>query len=151
MSTPVAFLHASTNSFTELPGNRQPHTSLGPNSAIHYKIYCTIRNAVKFVLIPFTPTFSSANIVDSHFTGLCMLESFHMSINQISDIYIVPYASAIRCFIICTSNLQSTFIAKIPTTSKIIGKDDLRKLTARCPNIQNIPTLLVRWRWWKWS
>lgn len=53
------------------------------------------------------PTFSSPNIIDSNFIGHCLLKCFHMCINQVSDVDVVTYTSAIRCAIICSFNLQN--------------------------------------------
>lgn len=49
---------------------------------------------------------SCANIVDSNFARLSFIKSFHMSINEIRDINIVPYASSISCRVISSPNLQ---------------------------------------------
>lgn len=51
-------------------------------------------------------TFPGTNIVDSDFTGFCLLESFDMSINQVSDVNVVPYASSIGGFVVCSFDLS---------------------------------------------
>ena len=51
-------------------------------------------------------TFSSSNIVNANFPRFCVGKSFHMGINQVSDIDIVAYTCAISCFIVCPFNLK---------------------------------------------
>jgi hypothetical protein len=51
-------------------------------------------------------TFSCSNIVNANFSRLCMGKSFHMGIDQVSDIDIVPYTRAISSFIVYPFNLK---------------------------------------------
>lgn len=53
-------------------------------------------------------TLSCANIVYANVTGFCLVKSFHMSINKISDINVVSYTSPISCFIVSSFDLHNS-------------------------------------------
>lgn len=97
MSAPVAFLHASTNSFTDLP-------ALAPIYFGEWQIYHN--SMIKYVTsLEEENTFSSPNIVYSNSFRPRFLEGFDMGIHEISDIDVISYASSISCWVVCSLNL----------------------------------------------
>lgn len=92
MSAPVAFLHESTNSFTDLP-------ALAP-------IYLVNDRFIKYVNnLEEENTFSSPNIIYSNSFTPRFLKGFHMGIHKISDINVISYASSISCWVVCSLDL----------------------------------------------
>jgi len=57
-------------------------------------------------------TFSGSNIVDTDFSRLSFLESLHVSIHEVSNIYIVSNASTVRCFVIRSFHLHKPYHIK---------------------------------------
>lgn len=104
MLAPVALLHASTNSFTDLPDKIMSKAQSETRKYMQRNEYIIV-HVLRWLVIFFT-TMSCANIVDSNFARLSFIKSFHMSINEIRDINIVPYASSISCRVISSPNLQ---------------------------------------------
>ena len=51
-------------------------------------------------------TFSCANIVYANSASFCLVECLNMGVDQVSDINVIPYTSAIRSFVVGTLNLQ---------------------------------------------
>lgn len=50
-------------------------------------------------------TFSCTDVVDPYMPGFCFLQSFDMSIYQISDVNIIPYACAVLSLVIRSTDL----------------------------------------------
>lgn len=51
-------------------------------------------------------TFSCTDVVDPYMPGFCFLQGFDMSIYQISDINIIPYARPVLSLVIRSTNLD---------------------------------------------
>lgn len=63
------------------------------------------KEKVCYSSIFFRPTFSRPDIIDSDFARGCFLQSFYMSVHEISDVDIITYAGAVMRFIVCSFDL----------------------------------------------